>query len=159
MNLYDEFFALIPYLQKLGVRYAVVGGIAMGFHARPRFTRDIDILVHPDDLALVRLAFERLGYRESAEPWTFRKTGLTLHRFLKLAGGDEMMVDILLANSSAHQKMIDRAVTADSAAGPVLVAQRQDLIRMKRARNSDQDRVDIKGLQDDSHREDGPRDQ
>lgn len=73
MNLYDEFFALIPYLNKLGARYAVVGGIAMAFHGRPRFTRDVDILLHPDDLQLIRMAFDRLGYRETAQPWTFRK--------------------------------------------------------------------------------------
>jgi hypothetical protein len=29
-----------------GIRYLVVGGIAVGFHAEPRFTKDLDLLVH-----------------------------------------------------------------------------------------------------------------
>jgi len=153
MNLYDEFFALIPYLNKLGVRYAVIGGIAMAFHGRPRFTRDIDVLIHPDDLELVRMAFQRLDYRETAAPWTFRTTNLTLHRFLKVTGEEEMMVDILLANTPDHQQIIARAVQTEAEAGPVRVAVKDDLIRLKSFRNSDQDQVDIKGLQDDSDRE------
>ena len=153
MNLYDEFFALIPYLNKLGARYAVVGGIAMAFHGRPRFTRDVDILLHPDDLSLVRMAFDRLGYRETAEPWTFRNTNLTLHRFLKVHGEDEMMVDVLLANSPEHLKVIADAISAPAEAGAVRVATKADLIALKQTRNSDQDRVDIKGLEDDTDRE------
>lgn len=153
MNLYDEFFALIPYLNKLGVRYAVIGGIAMAFHGRPRFTRDIDVLIHPDDIELVRMAFQRLGYRETAAPWTFRNTNLTLHRFLKVAGEEEMMIDILLANTPDHQQIIARAVQAEAEIGPVHVATRNDLVRLKSSRNSDQDKVDIRGLLDDSDRE------
>jgi len=153
MNLYDEFFALIPYLNKLGVRYAVIGGIAMAFHGRPRFTRDIDVLIHSEDIDLVRMAFQRLNYRETAAPWTFRNTNLTLHRFLKVAGEEEMMVDILLANTPDHQQIIARAVQTEAEAGTVRVATKDDLIRLKSSRNSDQDKVDIKGLQDDSDRE------
>ena len=153
MNLYDEFFALIPYLNKLGVRYAVIGGIAMAFHGRPRFTRDIDVLIHPEDIDLVRMAFQRLDYRETAAPWTFRSTNLPLHRFLKTAGEEELMVDILLANTPEDQQVIAGAVVTEAEAGPVRVAGREDLIRLKASRNSDQDRVDIKGLQDDRDRE------
>lgn len=150
MELYDEFFSFIGYLNKLGARYAVVGGIAVAFHGRPRFTRDIDILVHPDDLGLARMAFDRLGYVETAEPWTFRNTNLTLHRFLKVRGEDEMMIDILLANTVGHQKMIEEAVETPSEAGRVRVASRQSLIDLKRARNSNQDKADIEALEHDA---------
>ena len=153
MNLFDEFFALIPYLNKLGARYAVIGGVAMAFHGRPRFTRDIDILLHPDDLPLIQMAFDRLGYREIAEPWTFRNTDLTLYRILEVHREDEMMVDVLPANSPEHRKAVADAVSAPAEAGVVRVAGKSDLIALKRARNSDQDQVDIKGLEDDTDRE------
>ncbi len=149
MNLYNEFFALISYLNKLGAKYAVVGGVAMAFHGRARFTRDVDILLHPDDLRLARLALDRLGYRETAEPWIFRNTNLTLHRFLKADGEDEMMMDILLANAPEHQKIIADAVSAKADNGAVKVASKAGLIALKRVRNSDQDQVDIKGLEED----------
>ena len=149
MNLYNEFFALIAYLNKLGAKYAVVGGVAMAFHGRARFTRDVDILLHPDDLRLAKMALDRLGYRESAEPWTFRNTNLTLHRFLKVDGEDEMMMDILLANDSKHQKVIADAVSAEAESGAVRVASKADLIALKQVRNSGQDQVDIRGLEED----------
>lgn len=100
---------------------------------------------------MVRLAFQRLDSRETAA--TFRNTTLTLHRFLKTAGEDDMMVDILLANTPEDREVIVRAVQTEATGGPVRVAGRNDLIRLKTSRSSDQDRVDIKGLQDDSDRE------
>lgn len=151
MNLYDEFFDLIPYLNKLGARYAVVGGVAMAFHANPRFTHDVDILLHPDDLRLAKMAFERLNYRESAEPWTFSNANLTLHRFLKVKNGDEMIFDILVANDPEYQEMISNAVDTASNAGTVRVASKPDLISLKQARSSKQDEVDIQELQHDSN--------
>ena len=84
MNLYDAFFDMARQLQQRQIDYAVVGGIALAFHDVPRLTRDIDILIKPDDLEAVQQILEELGYHASAPPWTFRKTRLTRHRFLKL---------------------------------------------------------------------------
>ncbi|NIV99571.1 hypothetical protein GWN26_10735 [Candidatus Saccharibacteria bacterium] len=39
---YEEFLAL---LNKHKVRYCIIGAFALAFHARPRYTKDIDILV------------------------------------------------------------------------------------------------------------------
>lgn len=39
------FFAAEEAYRKLGIRYAVVGGLAVGAHGEPRATRDIDFLV------------------------------------------------------------------------------------------------------------------
>lgn len=147
MNLYDEFFSVVSLFKEVAIRYAVVGGIALAFHARPRFTRDIDLLVHQDDVSLLKVAMNRLGYEETAEPWILANTTLTLRRFLKVEGQDELMIDILIANTEEHARMIRDADLAESAAGLVPVATRQDIIRLKRSRNSDQDRVDISELE------------
>jgi hypothetical protein len=148
MNLYDEFFSMISLFNKLGIRYAVVGGIALAFHARPRFTRDIDVLVHQDDMSLLKMAMGRLGYEETAEPWILTNTTLTLHRFLKIEGQDELMIDILVANTDEHFRIIQDAGLAESATGMVPVAAKRDIIWLKRSRNSDQDRVDISELEE-----------
>jgi hypothetical protein len=50
MELYREFFTIIKALNQKGLDYSVVGGIALAFHAQPRFTRDIDLLAKPMDL-------------------------------------------------------------------------------------------------------------
>jgi len=39
---YEEFLEL---LNKHKVRYCIIGSYALSFHARPRYTKDIDILV------------------------------------------------------------------------------------------------------------------
>ena len=154
MNLYEEFFSIAATFNKHGIRYAVVGGIALAFHGRPRFTRDVDFLVHQKDEDLLDIALERLDYEETAEPWILPDTPLILRRFLKVEGQDEIMIDVLLASDDEHLRIIEDAIRAESEIGPVPVAARQDIIWMKRSRNSDQDRVDIKELEEnDENRE------
>jgi len=79
----------------------VIGGIgiALAFHAVPRFTRDIDALFDGDDMDLLRTAMDELGFEETAEPCKLDNTTLTRHRFLKIEGEDEIMVDTLVADS------------------------------------------------------------
>ena len=148
MNLFNEFFSIISLFNGLGVRYAVVGGIALAFHAKPRFTRDIVFLVHQDDLSLLETAMGRSGYEETAEPWIFPNTPLILHRFLKVVGEDEFIIDVLVANTDEHFKIIRNANLAESTIGMVPVASKRDIIWLKRLRNSDQDRVDISELEE-----------
>jgi len=147
MNLYDEFFSIVSLFNALGIRYAIVGGIALAFHARPRFTRDIDVLVHQDDMCLLKTAMDRLGYKETAEPWILTNSTLTLHRFLKIEGQDELMIDILVANTDEHFTIIRNVELAESAMGKAPIAAKRDIIWLKRSRNSDQDRVDISELE------------
>jgi hypothetical protein len=148
MNFYDEFFSTISLLNKLGIRYAVVGGVALAFHGRPRFTRDIDLLVHQGDMNLLNMAMGRLSYEETAEPWELAGTTLVLHRFLKIHGQEEFMIDVLVAISDEHFRIIQDALPAESAMGVAPVAARRDIIWMKKSRDSDQDRVDIAGLEE-----------
>ena len=84
----------------------------------------------------------------SAPAWTFKESALSLHRFLKVADKEELVVDLVVADAD-HIEIIDRALPAESHAGPVPVARKEDVIRMKRARNSKQDQADIEALQND----------
>jgi tetrahydromethanopterin S-methyltransferase subunit G len=149
MNLYEEFFTLVSSLNKAGIKYAVIGGIALAFYDHPRFTRDIDLLVKPQDFDQLRQRLSELGYHEKAEPWTFSHTNLTLHRFAKCVGKDILIVDILLAGSKESQSIVERALECESDSGVVRVATRSDLIWLKQLRNSPQDIVDIEGLKND----------
>ena len=42
-----DFVALLRLFNKHRVRYCIVGAYAVAFHARPRYTKDLDILVEP----------------------------------------------------------------------------------------------------------------
>jgi len=156
MNLFDEFFGVVRGLQEAAIRHSVVGGIAMAFHDEPRFTRDIDILVHPDDVAKVSAAMGKLGYFEASKPWTFANTQLTLHRFMKAEGEDHLIVDILSSAQDRYRKIVDAAAEHPWAEGVVRVVRKEDLIWLKQQRGSDQDKVDIRKLQDDKDRENSP---
>jgi hypothetical protein len=48
MKLQKDYEELLELFNKHKVRYCVVGAYAVAFHARPRFTKDMDILVKPD---------------------------------------------------------------------------------------------------------------
>ena len=57
MNVFYEFHKIAKALQKAQIPYALIGGVAMAFHTRPRFTKDIDILIKKPDLVIISEIF------------------------------------------------------------------------------------------------------
>ena len=143
MNIFDEFTEIIKHIAREKIRYALVGGVAMAFYAEPRF---LPVLIEPNDFEKVSLILEKNGYFESAEPWTFKATPLTLHRFLKVIENDQMFIDLLVAGEEKHFKIIQNAIEAQGEYGIVYVAEKSDIIWLKRKRNSLQDQADIERL-------------
>jgi len=64
----------------------------------------------------------------------------------KIEGRDSMTVDILEGNEKRYQEIIENAVTEETPHGEVRIANRKDLIWMKKIRNSKQDIADIEAL-------------
>ena len=147
MNIFEEFRKIVKAIEANNLEYALVGGVALAFHDQPRFTKDIDLLLIPDDIDNFADILSKLDFFVSATPWTFKNTDMTLHRFIKIAGDDHLQLDVLTANSERSQQIIQNALNAESEYGTVRVASIEDLIWMKRRRNSDQDQVDIKMLE------------
>lgn len=153
MNVFEEFKRLVLELETQAVRYALVGGVAMAFYTEPRFTWDIDLLVDSEDFGKTKGILERNGYFESASPWTFPEVAIELHRFLKVAGeDDEMLIDILVARDEEVRSIIRNAVAAESEEGRVKLANKRDLIWLKKTRDSKQDQADIEKLENDKDR-------
>ena len=61
-DLLKEFDRVVRMLHENRIRYAVVGGLAVAVYGGIRATRDMDFLVHPDDMAGLANGLERLGY-------------------------------------------------------------------------------------------------
>jgi len=59
-----------------------------------------------------------------------------------------IIVDLLIGNEEIHRKIIERSQSDESAAGKVMLANREDLIWMKKQRGSKQDIADIERLED-----------
>lgn len=57
---FEDFLAL---LEAHGVRYLIIGGLAFIFHAKPRFTKDIDVWLDPsaDNLRRANAALADFG--------------------------------------------------------------------------------------------------
>lgn len=146
MNLYDEFSAIVKTFRKRRMRFAVVGGLAMAFHDEPRFTRDIDILLHSEDEGKLVTAMTTLGYFESSKPWRFSKTPMVLRRFVKTQGEKFIPVDILVGRTIRIDTIVENAVNQPWSKGKVRVATKEDIIKLKKGRGSDQDKVDIRKL-------------
>ena len=54
---------LLEGFDRLGLRYAVIGGFAMGALGAPRATQDLDFLVHQEDTPRLHELLTGLGYR------------------------------------------------------------------------------------------------
>lgn len=146
LNLYDEFSAIVAAFRKRKLRFAVVGGLAMAFHDEPRFTRDIDLLLHSDDEERLVPAMTALGYFESSPPFLPRKTPIVLRRFIKAVGEEFIPVDILVGKDKRIDAIVENAASQRWKRSTVRVATKEDIIKLKKGRGSDQDKVDIKRL-------------
>lgn len=147
MNVFFEFHKIVQHLQTEEIEYALIGGVAMAFHAEPRFTKDVDILIRGSDLTQVNELLQHEGYQPSASPWKFANGNASLHRFIKIESGDEMIVDIIVAGDDRYEKVITNALEAVSeGTGKIRVAGKNDLIWLKKIRNSKQDQADIARL-------------
>jgi len=54
MRIHQDFVDLLREFAVSGVRYLVIGGYAVGFHDRPRTTKDLDLLLDPSDANIMR---------------------------------------------------------------------------------------------------------
>jgi predicted nucleotidyltransferase len=158
MELFEEFFKIVRKLNKSRVQYAIVGGIAMSFYDQPRYTKDIDILTIPKELTKINNILSSLGYEESAQPWKFNKTRITLYRYAKIENKIVLPLDILSGEEAFHQQILKNAKRVKSENGIVRIADKADLIALKSIRNSRQDRIDIDKLGQGYYDETRPND-
>jgi hypothetical protein len=148
MKFFEEVPKLLNIITDSGVPYALIGGVAMAFHNEPRFTRDTDILVKKADIDSVSAILLKQGFIESAPGWDFHETGLSLYRFMKIQGEDHFQVDVLVSEDSQYETVIQNAIEAESEYGKAYVATKDDLVRLKKIRGSNQDKADIEKLKD-----------
>lgn len=147
-DLLSEFSAVIRAFERAGVRYAVIGGIAVTIHGYVRATEDMDFLIRPRDLNAAKVALRPLGFVPMAPPWSFKDSAMTLHRFFKAGeAGAFYVVDLLLPRRREDLGAISRARRMKWGPGIVRVAQKEDVIRLKRRRSSKEDLVDIEQLE------------
>ena len=146
MKLPDDFRDLLEELAREGVEHAVVGGYAFAFHARPRATKDIDVLLEgsPENLARASRALARYGAPAGVVEAT-RNLGEAEIVYL---GQPPLRVDLLRTiDGVSTPEVMRNAVPATWEGISVRVISLDDLIANKRAAGRPQDLADVEKLE------------
>ena len=147
-------------LTDAGIRYVVVGGMAVNLHGVPRATMDLDVVLALDLKNITRFAevMEREGYkpripvdpRDMADPnvrehWKAEKHMLALtftHQAFPF-----QQIDVILDTPVPFDALYERSQPLTIAGSTVPVAAISDLKEMKRHAGREQDLSDIEMLE------------
>jgi hypothetical protein len=146
---------LVAALNAGGIRYVVIGGIAVSAHGHVRATEDLDIVPDPDAENLDRLGnvLVQLDARLEAN----RDRGIDPAIRQQLYRGANLTVTTALGDLDIVQRLpgipnwpeLERDAEETSLADiPLAVCSRAHLIAMKRARGTLQDQADVEALSD-----------
>ncbi len=155
-----DFDLVFAALQGAGVRYLVVGGVAVVLHGHPRFTADLDLVValDPGNARAAIGALASLGYRprapvsgllfadpEARRRWIEEK-GLTVFS-LWSPEHPATEIDLFVEEPFPFEAAWSRALVADLGAVQVPVAGLADLVALKRAAGRPRDLEDVRALE------------
>ncbi|MCE9626452.1 MAG: hypothetical protein K8R56_00865 [Candidatus Eisenbacteria bacterium] len=151
---------LVLALNAAGVRYLIVGGLAVVAHGHVRFTADVDLVLDPDPAAIARAleALARLGYAprvavelmdfaraDERARWRQEKGMLVLS--LHSAAHPATEVDLFLESPFDFEPVWTRGLVAELGPGlPARFVSLADLRAMKRASGRAVDQLDLDAL-------------
>jgi hypothetical protein len=150
--MYPDFLELLRVFAKHRVAYALIGGYAVGIHAEPRYTKDLDlvILANAKNAKAVLKALREFG----APTDNISEADLAKPGLLYVFGLPPLRVDILNRIKGIDlDTVIKRAIKVRVADTILKVAQIDDLIKMKKIAGRPQDKVDVLKLQEAAARE------
>ncbi|HLN28754.1 MAG TPA: hypothetical protein VK395_13500 [Gemmataceae bacterium] len=143
-NLTTALLELVEALDRLQLRYALIGGIAAAYHSRPRFTQDIDVLVEIPQILLPRL-FDDLharGFTFDTETAS-REWG---QQHLTVVSFRGVRVDWLKPLIPLFQHVLDQARPEAWLGHTIRIASPEGLILTKIVPFRTQDQLDMENL-------------
>ena len=133
-------------LNSRGVDYVVVGAHSLAFHARPRYTGDLDILVratHENAVKIVDL-LNQFGFADTG----FKESDFTKSEQLIQLGRPPNRIDLLISITGVpSDEAFATRIPAELDGIPVFVLSKNALIRNKRAVGRPQDLADLDTLE------------
>jgi len=145
---FPDFEEFIASLNAHRVRYLVVGGYAVGFHARPRATKDIDILIDRSPANARRTLLAIRAFLGGSAPG-ITVTKLTDPRTLIVLGNAPVRIDILtsIEGVPSFGKAWRARSTGFYGAARTEFLSLDDLILAKKAAGRLQDLADVETLE------------
>jgi hypothetical protein len=146
MRLSNDSREFLESLNSHGVDYVVVGAHSLAFHARPRYTGDLDILVratHENAVKIVDL-LNQFGFADTG----FKESDFTKSEQLIQLGRPPNRIDLLTSISGVpSDEAFATRIPAELDGIPVFVLSKNALIRNKRAVGRPQDLADLDTLE------------
>ena len=141
---YEEFIAA---LNAHGVRYLIVGAHALAYHAHPRATKDLDILLDPTP-ANARKALAALRTFFGGKDPGFKLADLTDPRWVVQLGVAPVRIDLLshLSGSPSFPVLWRSRIEAQFGSVKANYLALDDLIRAKEATGRVHDQADVRIL-------------
>lgn len=141
---YEEFIAA---LNAAGVSYLIIGAHAVAFHARPRATKDLDILIEPSASNATKLLSALRGFFGGSD-LGYTADDLTDPNTIVQLGVAPQRIDLLteISGVSDFRAAWQRRTNAAFGTVPTHYIGLDDLIRAKEAAGRDQDRADLRAL-------------
>jgi hypothetical protein len=151
----DRFETIFEALNATGVRYVVVGGIAVNLHGHQRFTKDVDVVIElvPDQTTRALEALRSIGYEPRVpirladlgdpairERWVRDKGMVVLQMYNDRL---RMTVDVFVQYPMDFESLWSEALEAQLAHTHTRIAALDHLIQMKRAVGRPQDIADV----------------
>lgn len=147
-------------LNEVGVRYVIVGGLAVVLHGHPRLTADVDIVLdlEPVSAKKAMVALKAIGLKARApvdlvafadfaqrESWIADK-GMTVFSLYSPAN-PLLILDLFVRDPIPFEELWSRSKTIDLGGVSIHMASIDHLIAMKRAVSRPQDLSDIEALE------------
>ena len=140
---YEEFLSL---LNKHNVKYCIIGAFAVAFYAKPRYTKDIDILVEPsnDNAQKILKAIGEFGFGKLA----ISIEDLTQEGNILQLGYEPLRIDLLNKLEGFHfQHIWKNRMTGVYGSEKVFIIGLDDLIKNKKMSDRPSDKIDIELLE------------
>lgn len=142
---------LVAVFDRLGLRYAIMGGIAVRAHGIPRPTYDVDftLAVPRDRLEAMFAAITERGYsvpEQYTRGWVDSVGGMPLVKVRLFLDGRAVDADIFIAETDFQREVIARHVTADVEGRSVKLVSAEDLILFKLIASRPRDLIDIQDV-------------
>lgn len=142
MDLHPDFKDLLAEFARFEVKYALLGGYAVGYHAKPRATKDLDLLISGLNDNLERVAAALASFGAPAHVVESART-LATNEIVHF-GVPPVRVDLLRsADGIDAEVVIARAQLAVVGELTIPVLTLADLIANKRAAGRPQDVADV----------------
>ncbi len=154
-----DFQTIFKEINKLGIDYLVVGGLAVNFHGVPRMTYDIDLMVllEPENILKLVSKLTQWGYRpkipidprdladeSKRNSWIHEKGMKALNFYSETLPIGE--IDIVIDSPILYKELRNRAIKIELQDEKIPTVSIHDLIELKLRAGRRQDLADVEHL-------------